>query len=46
MKYGRMVLVATAAALAGSVAFVQGQAMKPLGSPPPHQFDQHIKLTL
>ncbi len=28
MKYGRMVLVATAAALAGSVAFVQAQAMK------------------
>jgi superoxide dismutase, Cu-Zn family len=28
MKYGRIVLVATAAALAGSVAFVQGQAMK------------------
>ena len=28
MKYGRMVLVATAAALAGSVPFVQAQAMK------------------
>ena len=28
MRYGRMVLVATAAALAGSAAFVQAQAMK------------------
>ena len=28
MKYGRMVLVATAAALAGSAALIQAQAMK------------------